>query len=86
MKTRSINLLAVIFIIIIFSACKKEAGEGGNSSIYGKVYARDYNATYTVLQDEYYAQDVDVFIIYGDEQTYSDKVSTNYDGILNLNI
>ena len=79
MKKSFVVLSIVVFITLSFS-CKKEAGEGGNSSIYGKVYVKDYNSTFTILQDEYYGQDVDVFIIYGDNQTYSDKVSTNYDG------
>lgn len=41
---------------------------------------KDYNSTYTVLLEEYYAQDVDVYIIYGDDKTYSERIRTNYDG------
>jgi hypothetical protein len=33
-----------------------------------------------VKTDQYYATDEDVFIVYGDEDVYGDKVSTNYDG------
>lgn len=79
MKKSFVVLSLVVFITLSFS-CKKETGEGRNSSIYGKVYVKDYNSNFTILQDEYYGQDVDVFIVYGDEQTYGDKTSTNYDG------
>ncbi|HQI70848.1 MAG TPA: hypothetical protein PLT47_08870 [Bacteroidales bacterium] len=72
--------LSFIVISFLFSSCKKDPGEGGTSSIYGKVYMKDYNSTYTVLLEEYYAQDVDVYIIYGDDKTYSERIRTNYDG------
>jgi len=77
---KSFVVLSLVVLITLSFSCKKEAGEGGNSSIYGKVYVKDYNSNFTILQDEYYGQDVDVFIVYGDEQTYGDKTSTNYDG------
>lgn len=67
-------------LLLSVSSCKKEAGSGGTSSIYGKVFAKNYNSTFTVLQEQYYAQDVDVYIIYGDDKSYSDRVRTSYDG------
>lgn len=80
MKKFLLILIAVFVAATIFTSCKKEAGEGGTSSIYGKVYVKDYNSTFTVLLEEYYAQDVDVYIIYGDDKTFSDRIRTNYDG------
>jgi hypothetical protein len=62
------------------TSCEKEEGEGGTSSIKGKVWVRDYNSSFTYLIDTFYAGDVDVFIIYGDDDVYSDKFATNYDG------
>lgn len=62
------------------ASCSKEPGEGGNASIHGKIYVKDYNATFTVLQEEYYAQDQDVYIIYGDDISFSNRTRTNYDG------
>lgn len=75
-----LQLLILIFCLSFLSSCEKEEGKGGNSTIYGKIYVKDYNSTFTVLQDEYYAQDENVYIIYGDDKTYGDDVSTNYDG------
>jgi hypothetical protein len=78
------NKFQTSFLISIFLAlmvsCEKDPGKGGNSSIFGKVYVKDYNSTFTILQDEYYGQDENVYVIYGDDVTYSDDVSTNYDG------
>ena len=73
-------LIMAVSVCLIFSACKKEAGEGGTSSITGKVYAKDYNATFTVLQGAYYAAGKYVYIIYGDAKDYGNKIRTNYDG------
>jgi hypothetical protein len=80
MKTKQIFFLLVAAIAFLFISCEKEAGEGGNSSIFGKVYVKDYNGTFTVLNGEYYGSDEDVYIIYGEDKSYSDHISTNYDG------
>lgn len=80
MKKYLFVLIIVVAIAIIVSSCEKHAGEGGNSSIYGKVYVKDYNPTFTVLQEEYYGPDIDVYIIYGDEKSYGNRVRTSYNG------
>jgi len=71
------TLLSTMFV---FSACKKEAGPGGTSSIRGKVYARYYNKTYSVKADSAYAPDIDVYIIYGNDFSYGERTRTSYDG------
>lgn len=78
MKTAKIITLFVIAITLI--ACNKTAGEGGTSSIEGKVWVIDLNAVGDTI-NEYYAMDQDVYIIYGDsDSTYNDKFATSYDG------
>ncbi len=70
-----------LIVCALMVACEKGPGEGGSSSISGRVIVRQYNANFTVLTEPpYEATDEDVFIIYGDDDTYSDKTSTNYDG------
>jgi len=71
---------SLIVIGLIANSCSKEEGMGGTSVITGKVVERQYNANFTTLVEEFYATDEDVFIIYGDNQVYGDKVTTNYDG------
>ncbi len=66
-------------IVVGFSSCQKE-GEGGTSTISGKVYAFDYNAE-GQLTSEYYAPDEDVFIVYGGASSlHDDDYTTSYDG------
>ncbi|MFC2097345.1 hypothetical protein ACFLSI_03320 [Bacteroidota bacterium] len=72
-----------MFLIVFISgllSCEKEEGEGGNSTITGKVYVYNYNVELSNLRWEDYAPDVDVFIIYGSDTVYSDNFKTNYDG------
>ena len=73
-------LLTIIALTSLLFSCEKDPGEGGNSSIYGKVYVKNYNGTFTVLQGEYYGPDEDVYIIYGDAISYGQHTKTNYDG------
>lgn len=75
MKT-IVKQIAFIFLIsVFFLACKKPAGEGGSSVIRGKIWVKDYPGP-----SEYGGMEEDVYIIYGDEASYGDRVKTNYDG------
>ena len=80
MKTKRTIFLLALASIFIFASCEKEAGEGGNSSIFGKVYVKDYNLTFDQLIGEYYGPDEEVYIIYGDDLSYSERIRTSYDG------
>lgn len=73
----------IVFIFpafLILSSCEKDPGTGGNSKIFGKIYVKDYNSTFTVLEDEYYAQAEDVYIVYGGNMGTDDRLRTSYDG------
>ena len=72
----SILLLAGISIM----SCKKEPGIGGDASINGKVYVKHYNGTFSNLIAEYYAPDVYVYIIFGNDISYGKRIKTSYDG------
>jgi hypothetical protein len=80
MKKMVKNLLFLCLLLFIVSSCTKEPGPGGKSTIYGKVYVKEYNSTFTVLKDEYYGPDIWVYIIYGNDRDYGDRIKTNYDG------
>lgn len=78
-KTAFFILLAGLFSVM--SSCSKSAGEGGTSVIKGKVYVQNYNSSGTAITNEYYGQDIDVYIIYGTESNYfNDRIRTSYDG------
>ena len=77
-----IKLLTVPFFlsVLILAGCNNGPGEGGTSTIKGHVTMREYNAVFTVLRGEHDAQKEDVYLIYGDEEIYSDDFETDYQG------
>ena len=74
------KLLVLLVSISFLSSCEKTEGEGGTSTIIGQVYIKNYNADFTRKLGEYYAPDVDVFIIYGEDSIYSDDFKTGING------
>lgn len=83
MKTKSLILLTFFTFLII--SCNKTEGEGGTSSIQGKIWTINLNASGEPVS-EFYAMDHDVFIIYGESNaTYNDKFATSYDGSYTFN-
>lgn len=74
------GILIILSLVLALGSCKKPAGEGGNSSIKGNVWVHDYNKSLTILQYQYTGVDVDVYIIYGDDTSYGDKIKTNGNG------
>lgn len=74
------KILFAFFLISVMISCTKESGPGGTSSITGKVYLRDFNASLTTLLGEYFAQEQRVYLIYGDDEVFSDDTRTHYDG------
>lgn len=83
-KTKIAFAFLLVLTTIIYS-CTKPAGEGGTSKIKGKIYIRDYNSNFTILNASYYAIEERVYIIYGDETFYGDDIRTSYDGSYEFN-
>jgi len=73
-------LLVFLLVITGLFSCDKPAGEGGTSRIKGKVFIRNYNNNYTLLQSAYYGMEERVYVIYGDNDFYNDDIRTSYDG------
>ncbi len=77
----SFKILFLFSILTIgFSSCEKGEGEGGTSTIKGKIYVINYNSDFTDINSEYYGQEEDVYIVYGDDEIYNDSFETHYDG------
>ena len=66
-------------LFMTISGCNSLPGDGGTSTITGKVYIERYNASGTLYQ-EYYGSEERVYIIYGDGTTFDDETKTSYDG------
>ena len=75
----TVFFFSCFLILVLCLSCSKEAGEGGNSSIIGHVWVKDINSTFQV-QSQYDGFDEDVYIIYGDDISYSDRIRSSYDG------
>lgn len=77
---RNSNLFFIAFLLI-FISCEKQEGEGGTSTIKGKVIIHlvsdDFQTPYATFPDE----DQDVYIMYGSDDFFSDETETHYDGI-----
>jgi len=72
-------LFLALSLIFLISSCETTEGEGGTSSIEGKIFLRDFDADGD-LKDEYYPGEWPVYIVYGDDTFYGDKVDTHFDG------
>lgn len=80
---RSFKIIALSIVtlsILTLSSCKKSAGDGGKATITGKIWIQRYNAIQVPL-DAYAGAYEDVYIVYGNDATYGNKVKTNPDGI-----
>lgn len=78
-------ILSGIFLLltapIFLLSCEKDPGQGGNSTLYGKVLVKEYNSTFTVLEETYYAPGIWVYLVYGDDRDYSERVQTGPGGV-----
>ncbi len=69
------------FCMLLNSSCSKDEGEGGTSTITGKVIEEKWDNTFSILDKTYKARDQDVYILYGDDNTtYDNDYKTSYDG------
>lgn len=75
-----IFFVLLLSAVLLTPACKKPEGEGGSARIKGKVWTQKYNGTFSSLQAEYPGADEWVYIIYGSETSYGDRIRTNYLG------
>ena len=79
MKKILISIFILALLVAFLPSCKKGPGTGGRATIKGKVWTRKHDVNYNVV-DNYASADEPVYIIYGDETNYGDKVNTNYNG------
>ncbi len=75
---RTFPFLLSMFIII--TSCSKEPGSGGRASIKGYVHTTKYNSSFTIQQGQYDGADEWVYIIYGDDISYGDRIRSGPDG------
>ena len=75
---RSLILFSAVSFLLF--SCTKVEGPGGSSAIIGKIHAEVYDGANNLI-NEYDIPKEDVYLIYGDENTfYDDDIETSYDG------
>ncbi|TND07632.1 MAG: hypothetical protein FD123_3184 [Bacteroidetes bacterium] len=76
----SVLTLTVSGLAMVLSSCSNGPGPGGKATITGKIYVQDYNALCVATGVEYYKPDEEVYIIFGDDASYGERVRTGPDG------
>jgi len=74
------NIFLSVLAVTAMVSCNKEPGVGGKAVIRGNVWVERWNFEFTTLQNEYAGADENVYIIYGDNPTYSERVRTGPEG------
>lgn len=73
-------LFSFFWVVLFFSSCEKTEGEGGQGSITGKVWVDEY-ITLNNPSASYYAEEIRVYLIYGNDGTiFDDDTRTSFDG------
>lgn len=76
---KKLSVILSLFFIGLILSCAKGPGAGGRASLQGKVFAKNYDKDFLLI-DSGYIGGVKVNIKYGDETGVSDDVETDYTG------
>lgn len=79
MKFKILKFAPILILMLLVLSCTKEEGYGGKSTLYGYVLEKKYSNT-GQFQSEYYLADKRVYIVFGDDDFYSDEIRTDYTG------
>lgn len=63
----------------LLASCELTPGEGGTSTITGKVYIKEVNSS-GIVTAEYFAHDEDVFILFDADSIYDESTKTSFNG------
>jgi hypothetical protein len=63
----------------------EEADNNGSSAIKGKLYYKRYAASYTIVVDQYYKADEDIYFVFGRDVGESKRIRTGLNGEFQLN-
>lgn len=82
MKKSLVRLaLAALPLAALFTSCTNSPGPGGKASIQGTLKATRYVNNCTTNSGSFLAEDEDVYIIYGDDPSYGERVRTGPGGV-----
>lgn len=76
-----VNYFLLAILSLFMFSCINNEGVGGNSTVEGYVYKVIHpNDVYSLEADTFPAAKENVYIVYGNEPIYGDKMETGYDG------
>lgn len=73
-------LLCCFAVFMAISSCKKTPGQGGNASIKGVLWLRNYDPFFTIVKGRYPAINKTVYLFFGDDTSPGTSVNTNENG------
>lgn len=73
--------LAAMPMLVLFNSCSNGPGPGGKASIQGVVQGTRWLSNCSINAGTFLAEDEDVYIIYGDDPSYGDRVKTGPGGV-----
>ncbi len=80
-RMKYISIIMMSFCLFSFASCINEEGEGGTSSVEGYIYKIIHpDGEYSFKTDTFAAGRSDVYIQYGDQRPYGDKMDAGPDG------
>lgn len=80
-KSIAILVLAALSAAFLISSCTNGPGPGGKASIEGVVKGTRYVNNCTTNAGSFLAEDEDVYLIYGEDPSYGDRVKTGPGGV-----
>ena len=82
MKKSIVRLaLAALPLVALFSSCTNGPGPGGKASITGTIKGTRYVNNCTTNAGSFLAEDEDVYIIYGEDPSYGDRIKSGPGGV-----
>lgn len=74
-----IFFITILFLPNLFQSCSLTPGEGGTSSITGKVYLKEVNGS-GIVTAEYFAPEENVYILFNEDSIYDESTKTSFNG------
>lgn len=80
--SKSIFIITLIASSVFTSSCIKDEGEGGTAAIEGRVFKVVHtNDNFSLKADTFLGSKENVYIVYGNDGIYGDKMEAGYDGL-----
>lgn len=83
MKSKYSHIKLIVLLVLLgagITSCNKDEGFGGSSTIKGRLFLYQYNDDFSLVIDSAPAKEKEVFIVFGNDPDFGDRIRTNFDG------